>query len=272
MTDAAPKPEALLAVAAEAARTAGKIQRARARRPREVDHIERHDVKLGVDRLCEEAVVKTIRAAFPSHAILAEEGGDTGGDGYRWIVDPLDGTVNYYYGLPYYCTSVACYASDAGPDVGPLAGVGRPIAGAVYAAPTDELFTAVAGGGAFLNGERIRLHDVTELSEAIVCTGYGKARELCEKLADTCAALVGSVRKIRILGAAAYDLCHVADGRLSGFFEADLRTWDVAAAAIILAEAGGHFEATPLAPTRWRILGCAPGLAGPLREGIPGMK
>ncbi len=259
-------------VAVEAARTAGEILCRNAGRALTVDAAIGHDVRLEVDRLCEKAILDTIRTAFPEHAILAEESGAIEAPGeYTWVVDPLDGTVNYYYGLPYYCTSIACYAAPDESAVarGALAAFGRPVTGVVYTPPTDELFIGRAGRGATRNGEPIHVSNVTDLREAIFCTGFGKSDALVEHAADVLAGLAGRVRKLRCLGAAAYDMANVACGRLSAFYERSLRTWDIAAGAIILAEAGGVVDVSPLGLTCWEMLASAPGIHGELKATLP---
>ena len=255
-------------VAVVAARRAGEVLLDHAGETLRVDAVTDHDVKLEVDRLCEEAITETIRDAFPDHAILAEEGGATEAAGaYRWIVDPLDGTANYFAGLPYYCTSIACFErpAEGEPTVG-LPGLGRPVAGVVYAPPTDELFAARAGMGAWLNGRPIRAFEGDSLRETAVAVGFGKTDELGLHMLDVSARITKAVRKLRCLGAAAYDISNVACGRLSAFYERGLRTWDIAAGYVILAEAGGVLDADEFEATRWRVLAAGPGVIEAMRE------
>lgn len=255
--------EKIADVAVEAARRAGAILEFHAERHLRVNQASRHDLKLEVDRVCEKAILDTIAAAFPEHAVLAEESGTlpatAAAAGYQWIVDPLDGTVNYYFGLPYFCTSIACYAvsGETARSRG-LDALGRPVVGVVYAPPADDLFIGRAGQGAFRNGNPIRAGGATKLGEAIISMGFGKTDELGLHMAATSTLLADKVRKLRCLGAAAYDMSNVACGRLSGFFERGLRTWDIAAAAIVLREAGGVLEAEQISPSRWEILATAP--------------
>jgi fructose-1,6-bisphosphatase/inositol monophosphatase family enzyme len=254
----------LLAVATEAAGKAGQIQTDQAGEDLKVDQTMPYDVKLEVDRLCEEAIVSTIRQAFADHSILTEEGGaDQGRGEYRWIIDPLDGTVNYFYGIPYYCTSIACYA-DPRADTGPadtLAALGLPMVAVVYCPSTDEMFTATASGPCLMNGRTLQASRVASLSEAMVCVGYGNTESGRTGLARATNVLAGRVRKIRCLGAAAYDLANVAAGRLSVFFEKGLRTWDIAAGALLVRRAGGVFRATEFEPTRWRVFAAGANVA-----------
>jgi fructose-1,6-bisphosphatase/inositol monophosphatase family enzyme len=234
-----------------------------------VDQALAYDVKLEVDRLSEEAIVETIEAAFPDDAILAEEGGLRGGGEFQWIIDPLDGTVNYFYGVPYWCTSIACYRRVGEVDVerpGLLSAVGEPVAAVVYAAATDELFEAGRDTATTLNGRRVCVSEVGQLSEAMVCVGYGSSDAGRGSLAEVTSRLAGRVRKLRCLGAAAYDLANVASGRLSAFYERGLRIWDIAAGGILVVQAGGVFEATEYEPGRWRVLATSPSLSPALRD------
>ena len=235
----------------------------------EVDQADRHDVKLQADRLCERAICERIRADFPDHAILTEEAGmlDAPGE-YQWIIDPLDGTVNFFYGLPHFCAAVACYRrppAAGGEDV-----LAQPVVGVVYAAPTDELFVAETGGGATCNGRPIHAATVANLREAIVCTGFGTRQGVGRPFVRLCAELADKVRKVRCMGAACYDLCNVAAGRLSGYFQADLKTWDIAAPLVILREAGAACDSRPTARDTWDVLASAPGIHDELREMLRG--
>ena len=253
-----------------AARAAGAIQKRLYGTLLNVDQATRHDVKLEADRLCEQAIIEAIRRDWPDHAILTEEAGTLGGDGdCWWLIDPLDGTVNFFYGIPYFCTSVACYrrpASEAAPFPRGQEALGEPLVGVVYAPPTDELFVAEAGGGATLNGTPIRPSGVADLAEAMVGTGFGARPGAVEHFVGQIARLAPRVRKVRSLGSAAYDLCNVACGRLSAFYEQRLRTWDIAAAGVILREAGAAFDAIETAEAEWNTIAAAPGLHAAFRD------
>jgi fructose-1,6-bisphosphatase/inositol monophosphatase family enzyme len=257
-------------VAETAARKAGEILRSHADRQLKVAASTRHDFKLEVDVLSERAILEVISSAFPEHAILAEESGTAEGAGdYLWIIDPLDGTVNFYYGLPYYCVSIACFARPGGQPSHTARGIeslGRPVVGIVYAPPADDLFIGRVGQGATLNGRPIRTGGVKELKDAVLCMGFGKSDELGMHMAKMSVQLADKVKKLRCLGAAAYDMANVACGRLSGFYEKSIRTWDIAGAYIILKEAGGILDADEFEPTRWNILACAPGIHGQMKS------
>ena len=177
----------------------------------------------------EKAIMNIIRREFPEHGFLAEESGEENSSGeYRWIIDPLDGTVNYAHGFPLFCSSVAVQKN------------GVTLAGAVYAAYIDELFTGIKGKGAFLNGRKLKVSGQNSLSKSLTGTGFpysiyykqGKQFEWFKNIAST-----GPVRRG---GAAALDLCYVAAGVFEGFFEQGLKPWDTAAAALLVEEAGGR--------------------------------
>ena len=268
-----PLEERILDTAKNAAEAAGEILVAHAGGRLRVNAEAVHDLKLEVDVLAEKAILSVIHKAFPDHGVLAEESGTGGAAGpYTWIVDPLDGTVNYYFGIPYWCTSIACYrTSEEGTGGnGPLAGLGRPVAGVVYAPCTGDLFSTRAGAGAFLNGRAVRAGSVQRLDEALLVLGFGKTDVYGLTMAKAAVSFADKVRKLRCLGAAALDLAGVACGRVSGFFETGLRTWDIAAGAALIREAGGMLRAEEFEPTRWRILASAPGIHQAMQEVLEG--
>jgi myo-inositol-1(or 4)-monophosphatase len=197
-----------------------------------------------VDEEAQEAALTVITQRHPDHAILAEEG-EAGGDGRAsptldgpcWIVDPLDGTTNFLHGMPVYAASVG------------LALEGRAVAGAVMCAPTGEAWWARRGGGAWKNGRPVRVSAVTSLRDALVGSGFPfKAPEFAETYARQLVRVVAASSGVRRAGAAALDLCWLAEGRFDAFWELLLEPWDFTAGAIIVAEAGGcldRVEATP---------------------------
>ncbi len=231
-----------LEVAIHAARLAGQRQREGLSRPIEVREVVHHDVKLAMDVECEELIRGILRDAFPAHAQLGEEeGGEIATDTLTWIIDPLDGTVNYSRRFPYFCTSIAVVQGE------------EALAGVVYAPMTDELFTAERGGGAFRNGVPIHVSDVATLTGANISMGFAKSLENITHMLAHMRDLAHVVNKIRIMGAAALDLSYVAAGCLDGFMERGLRTWDIAAGALIVREAGGRVDAEPLGNHAWNV-------------------
>lgn len=198
------------------------------------------DVVTEFDRASETLIVGGIRAARPDDAIIGEEGTDTEGtSGVHWLIDPIDGTTNFLYGLPGWAVSIAACDADGA------------LAGAVYVPATDEMFTAARGGGARLNGEPIRCSATTDLALALVATGFSYQPQRRAVQAARLTALLPQVRDVRRLGAAAPDLCYVAAGRLDVYFEEWLGPWDLAAGELIAREAGcttGSIDGGPVRP------------------------
>jgi myo-inositol-1(or 4)-monophosphatase len=190
------------------------------------------------DRASEALLVRELRAARPDDGLLGEEGAQReGGSGLRWVVDPLDGTVNYLYGLPGWAVSVACERRE---------GDGwAAVAGAVHHPLSGETFRAWRGGGAWLGERRLAVNDPVALERALVGTGFGYRAEVRHGQAAVVAALLPRVRDVRRIGSAALDLCLVAAGRLDGFYEDTLGgPWDWSAGALVATEAGA--TVTPL--------------------------
>jgi myo-inositol-1(or 4)-monophosphatase len=192
------------------------------------------DMVSDADRDAEALIVRLILSERPGDAILGEEHGKRDGtSGVRWVIDPLDGTTNFLYGIPQWAVSIAC--EDA---AGTLAGVVRD-------AIREESFAAVRGGGATLNGETIRVSATPVLSEALISTGFSYLASDRTAQGATVARVLPSVRDIRRAGAAALDLAWTACGRLDGYYESSIRPWDLAAGALLVAEAGGVVSTLP---------------------------
>lgn len=193
------------------------------------------DVVTAADHAAERLLTEALIAERPEDGILGEEGaGRESRSGITWVLDPIDGTVNYLYELPAYAVSVAATIAD--PDA--FADGRRAIAGAVCNPRTDELFEAYEGGGARLNGSPIHVSENPDLSRALVATGFGYTVERRTEQAQVVAELIPQVRDIRRIGSAAYDLCLLAAGRLDAYYERGLQPWDYAAGALIAREAG----------------------------------
>jgi myo-inositol-1(or 4)-monophosphatase len=182
-----------------------------------------------LDRESEEIIVGILKSAFPSHAVLAEEGLKDAAAEFRWIIDPLDGTINYLSGIPVYAVSIGLEIR------------GAPEVGVVHAPSMGETFWAERGKGAFMNGEPVRVSRASKLMDSVLATGfpYDRTKTNYNNL-DNFSRLILKSRGMRRLGAAAVDLCYVAAGFLDGFWEAGLQPWDTAAGAVILREAGGR--------------------------------
>jgi myo-inositol-1(or 4)-monophosphatase len=221
----------------------------------------RTDLVSEADHASERLVVSRLASERPRDAILAEEGGAVEGtSGLTWIVDPLDGTINFVYGLPVFGVSIACRSETAA------------LLGVVHDPIRNETFTAIAGGGAFRDGTRLVLGPGPAVSEALVGTGFSYRSERRDAQGRLLAHVLPCVRDIRRAGAAAIDLCWVAAGRLDAFYEAGLAPWDLEAGSLVVTEAGGTVEDIPGLLERGAegvgvstLLAAAPGLAGPLR-------
>jgi myo-inositol-1(or 4)-monophosphatase len=195
------------------------------------------DLVSEADVATERLIRARLEAARPDDAILGEEGDDRAGtSGLRWVVDPLDGTVNFLFGIPQWCVSVAC--ED---DHGTLAGV-------VYDPMREETWAATRDGDATLNGTPVRSPGRGELATALVATGFGYAADVRESQAQVVARLLPLVRDVRRLGAAALDLAWAAAGRVDAYYERGVKHWDVAAGALICARAGLAVHELPPAP------------------------
>ncbi|QAY72256.1 inositol monophosphatase [Agromyces protaetiae] len=191
------------------------------------------DIVTAVDRDTEALIRTLILEARPDDGILGEEGTSLpGSTGLEWIVDPIDGTVNFLYGIPAWAVSIAVVARSEG------ARQWRALAGVVVNPTSGELFEASEGGGATLDGARIEANQDVPLSRALVATGFGYAAEKRRDQAAIVSQLLPRIRDIRRMGAASLDLCAVAAGRIDAYYESGLHAWDHAAGALVAAEAG----------------------------------
>jgi myo-inositol-1(or 4)-monophosphatase len=219
----------------------------------------RVDVVTEVDRASEELVRERLLAARPDDGFLGEEGGGvTGTSGVEWVVDPIDGTVNFVYGIPAYAVSIA--ARRHGPDGW------DDVAGYVVNIATGEEWAAVLGGGAWrwVGEDRVPLHapEPPPLAEALVGTGFGYLPERRHEQARSVSRLLLQVRDVRRIGAAALDLCFLADGRLDAYVEQGLNPWDMAAGGLVAREAGLRVEGLDGPPDGRLVMAAHPALAG----------
>ncbi len=240
-----------LATAASAARVAGALMRQNLVEPKKINSATQHDIKLELDVRCQKLIEKALLKTFPQAAILGEEGvsGDLSAE-YRWVVDPIDGTVNFTYGIPHACVSIALerrLPTESKPGVRRRAPRYQTLVGVVYDPFCDELWTAIRGQVARLNGRPIHVSQRAALRESIISLGFAKKRETLDRMLPVLNDLVHRVRKIRIMGAAALAMVYVASGRLDAYLEYGLRWWDIAAGGLILECAGGDFVHAPIA-------------------------
>lgn len=192
------------------------------------------DVVTVMDQACEQLLQDLLLGERPGDGLLGEEGaGVTGSSGLTWVVDPIDGTVNYLYGTPQYAVSVAVVTGDPTDDAGH-----EVIAGCVHNPVSGETWTATSGGGAWLDGRRISCSDISDLSQALLATGFGYQAARRTHQARVISALLPQVRDIRRMGSGALDLCQVACGRVDAYVERGLFPWDLAAGGLVAREAG----------------------------------
>lgn len=231
--------DAAMQVAIRAAEAAAQIQRAHIGQILEIDTKSSvTDLVTQVDRACETRIREIVAEAYPDHVVLGEEEGQDGDGECRWIVDPLDGTLNYAHGFPFYCVSIALEVR------------GRVELGVVLDTTRDDLFGAIRGRGATRNGRRIHVSGESTPIRAMLATGFAYVVDDQHENLDVFARVLPKVRAIRRPGAAALDLCYVACGRLDGFWELKLSPWDVAAGVLLVQEAGGTVTAPDGGPYR----------------------
>jgi myo-inositol-1(or 4)-monophosphatase len=221
-------------IAKEAARAAGELLRARFHKPLTVNAATAHDIKLEVDVLAQDLITKILLEHFPEHALYGEEGivGDQSSD-HQWVVDPLDGTVNYFYGIPHFCVSIA------------LRYKGEIIVGVIYDPIRNELWTAQKGGVALLNGKPLRVSERADLREAVVSVGLSKTGVTIAAGLPLLQDMVHRARKCRLMGSAALDMAYVACGRFDAYIEQGISLWDIAAGWILVEMAGGTVDMKP---------------------------
>ncbi|MCX8155735.1 MAG: inositol monophosphatase [Verrucomicrobiae bacterium] len=234
-----------LETAQETARAAGALMRRELGRAKEVKETHAHDIKLALDVECQKLIERRLHKVFPRIPVLGEEGraGEDQGEA-RWVVDPIDGTVNFAHGIPHACVSIALQVKTAAPPKGVSVypdGYAT-MAGVVYDPFTEELWTADWKGPARLNGKVVRVSKRARLAEAVVATGFSKSPSVIRKTLRVLNRLSPRVRKVRIMGAAALSLAYVAGGRMDLYLEQGVRLWDIAAGGLLVERAGGRFE------------------------------
>jgi myo-inositol-1(or 4)-monophosphatase len=248
----------------ELSRSAGEILHAGFGKIHEIRYKGVIDVVTEVDKRSEDFLLGEIRKRYPNQRIVAEENGESPGEGDNaWFIDPLDGTVNYSHGLPIYCVSI-----------GYMEG-GSMRLGAVYDPSRDECFSAERGRGAWLNGQRVATSQANNLDQSLLVTGFAyDIRSNLNNNLDHFAHFAVHSQAVRRLGSAALDLCYVAAGRFDGYWELNLQPWDVAAGALIAAEAGAIVTNTSGAPLilAWpvSIVAANPKLHASLLKGLAG--
>ncbi len=228
--------------AIDAAREVGVLLRRHLHTAKRANVVTQHDIKLELDVRSQGIIERWVLAALPQAAVLGEEG--TKGDvssALRWVVDPIDGTVNFAYGIPHAAISIALQERTGPRDKAAYEDGYRTILGVVYDPFADEMWTAMAGQPARLNGKAMHVSNRRKLEEAIVSIGFAKSRESLEATLPYFIKLVHRVRKVRMMGSAALALTYVAMGRFDAYIERGIRLWDIAAGGLIVECSGGTF-------------------------------
>src|SRR5258706_7885639 len=216
-----------LAAAVKAARAAGKIMHANWHKPKRVNSAEAHDIKLELDVRCQALIEKILADAYPRIPVLGEEGitGDVTAE-YRWVVDPIDGTVNYFFGMPHAAVSIALQHRE------------QSVVGVIYDPFTDEIWTTVKDQPTRLNGHIVRVSDRNWIEDSVIAMGFSKSQDNLDKSMPHLIRLARRAKKMRIMGSAALELAYVASGRLDAYIERRINLWDVAAGSLLLENAG----------------------------------
>lgn len=226
----------LLSTAIHSATTAGKLLRENFGSDLRVNELHKHDIKLELDVRSQALITGLVLDRFPDHAILGEEGGDTGGNGdVEWIIDPIDGTVNYFYGIPHFCVSIAARARPSH----------EMLLGVIYDPMQDELWSVERGSSPTLNGRAIQVSDRATMAEAVATVGFSKSKEALDLGFDRYKRIAYDVRKTRMLGSAALALAYIACGRLDAYVEEQISLWDIAAGKMLVEAAGGRILIQP---------------------------
>ena len=236
--------------------------------PKHVNATDAHDIKLELDVRCQKLITRVLRAAFPEIPLLGEEGctGNINAD-YRWVVDPIDGTVNYAFGIPHAAVSIALQQRDERrvSSVEKSARRRMPshvtrhspnvtVLGVIYGPFTDELWTVVRGGPTRLNGRVVRVSQCTDVSKAVIAMGFSKSKQNLEKSLPHLNRLSRRALKVRIMGSAALELAYVASGRLDAYTERTINLWDIAAGALMVECSGGEFYTRPAPGGKFRMV------------------
>jgi myo-inositol-1(or 4)-monophosphatase len=247
----------LLATAIEAAHAAGKMIKDNFGSDLTVNEMQRHDIKLELDVQSQKLITDMILARFPEHAILGEEGGETGGNGdVEWIVDPIDGTVNYFFSIPHFCVSIAARKRESK----------ELLIGVIFDPMQNETWTVIRGEKAQLNGKPIAVSNRAEMAEAVVTVGFSKSKEALDLGFERYKRIAYEVRKTRMLGSAALAMAYIATGRLDAYVEEQISLWDIAAGQLMVEMGGGKVTLKPSTTKPGTMFICATNGKLPIEE------
>jgi myo-inositol-1(or 4)-monophosphatase len=223
-----------LDAAIDAARKAGDLLRDNFGRRLKVNVEEAHDIKLELDVRSQDLITRLLLGRFPDHSILGEEGNAPSSSAeFEWVVDPIDGTVNYYYAIPHFCVSIALRRGE------------EFLVGVIYDPMRDELWHAERGGSAYLNRTAVNVSSHTAISESVVSVGMSKTMIELQTGISILQDLLTRARKCRLMGSAALDLAYVASGRFDAYVERSVNWWDIAAGVLLVECAGGAIAVSP---------------------------
>jgi myo-inositol-1(or 4)-monophosphatase len=245
--------------AVKAARAAGNLMRDNWNLPKRINQLDAHDIKLELDVRCQKTIETILRRSFRDVPLLGEEGcsGDVNAE-YRWVVDPIDGTVNFYFGMPHAAVSIALQKrkehekKNVRSPIAPASAY-ETLVGVIYDPFTDELWTVRAGGKTQLNGRAVSASKRGNVSDAIIAMGFSKSRENLEKSLPHLNQIARRAKKIRIMGSAALELAYVASGRLDAYIERTINIWDIAAGGLMVERSGGEMFLKELPDGRLRM-------------------
>lgn len=224
-----------LNIAIEAAKKAGQLLRENYETELVVDALHDHDIKLDLDVRAQDLITDILLIAFPDHALYGEEGiaGNLDSD-WQWVVDPIDGTVNYFYGIPHFCVSIALrYKKEI-------------IIGVIYDPMADSLWAVEKGGKPTLNGREIQTSNREQLKDTVMTIGFSKTKKSMDAGLQRYKKIAYKVRKTRMMGSAALAMAYISCGRLDAYIEETISLWDVAAGILLVESAGGKVELTPV--------------------------
>lgn len=245
--------------AVKAARAAGKLMRDNWNRPKRVKESGAHDIKLELDARCQKTIESILHRRFPEIPLLGEEGcsGDMNAE-YRWVVDPIDGTVNFYFGMPHAAVSVALQKRKSANEIYRRPSIASPSAyetliGVIYDPFTDDLWTARAEGKTRLNGSAVSVSKRANVRDAVIAMGFSKSRENLEKSLPHLNRIARRAMKVRIMGSAALELAYIASGRLDAYVERTINIWDIAAGGLMVERSGGEMFLKELPDGRLRM-------------------
>lgn len=257
-----------LETAIRVANEVGKLMRKNAYLTKKVDEAKQHDIKLELDKRSQVLIQENLLKKFPHIPVLGEEGSVGNLDSeLRWIVDPIDGTVNYFHGIPHACVSIALQQKAHENSNSVFEDGYETVVGVIYDPFTDEMWTAVKGGETKCNGRIMRVSGRDKLRESILAMGFSKSKGILRTMLPTFQRLINRVRKIRIMGAAALSLAYVAGGRMDAYVERGVRLWDIAAGGLMVECAGGVFIHEPISKDkRYFMIACSPELLKPLKK------